>query len=49
MTTGTSRTKRAPFVFNYRKPKKCKVCGRTVMMLRMQKTCDECRGVRHAT
>lgn len=35
--------KKKPFVFNYRKPKTCKVCGRTVMMFRRQKTCDECR------
>lgn len=40
---GEDEVKREPFVFNFRKPKTCKVCGKTVMMLRGQKTCDECR------
>ena len=36
-------TMKEPFKFNYRRPKVCKSCGKTVAMLPRQKTCDECR------
>lgn len=31
------------FQFQFKKPKKCIVCGEVKAMFRRQKTCDECR------
>ena len=33
----------SPFVFRYRIEKTCRRCGGRKLMLRTQKTCDDCR------